>query len=339
MKQVPEDKKVNSEQQLKILRNKLMGNQAFAFCRGKLGKQVVSVAADLIAETGTPTRFLSMWDEFFGKARVMTNLLAQFNRDGMNVAYEELLSALRTDTHFFPGETVPVEQTRPVTVLMLEPEKTVSFLSWLLEEHWMSLRDYLYWKDQKPGFFNKVPDKPSVLTERLYANFSKLEELARKHCSGYEGRELSEAYRQEIIDTFPEGALKNGKVAELGRPQWNDHIEHVGDIPFIYIFEMEQFEVLKMFSREDQKRIATWQFNLPKVITHFVIGLHPHKMHGCWKKSHPAFVSCGKSHGLAGVALVNSPLNSVAGSMPKYPVSYHSSGKSGKYGIIFEPCR
>ena len=333
---MPEDNKISSEQQLEILREKLMGNHAFAVCRGKLGSFISGKANKWITETDSPTSFLNKWDDFFGKVRVMTNLLAQFHRDGMKVAYDQLLRALESKTHFFPGETIPIEQTRPVTILMLEPKKTLIFLRWLLEEHWDTLRAFVIWKDGETGHnvLGRKVEKPGQLTEQLYEEFPTLETLARKHFYEYEGQELALSYKQTVTDTFRRSVLSKGRASELPYGEWNDHIEYVGHIPFVYVFEMEQSEVLKLFSRKDQSRITTWQFNVPKVLKHFYIGLHPEALHGPFEKSRPTFVSCGESCGFSGLVFVDNPLRSSSNDK-EYPTPWHGQAEAGKYGIVF----
>ncbi|MDE2188563.1 MAG: hypothetical protein KGJ35_02430 [Patescibacteria group bacterium] len=337
MKQVPEGKKkVNTEKQIQILREKLAGNQAFATCRGQLGHRVTGIVGEIIGKNPSPTAVLGEWDDFFGKARVMTNLLAQFQRDGLDVAYKELYSALESDRHLLPGETVPIKQTRPITVLMLEPERTVALLRWLLEDHWMSLRDYLDWKDgrdRSEAPYGKV-SKPNPLTKRLYEQFPTLEALARKHRDKYEGLELLEAFKEQVIGSFAGYDLSKGKTGQLSQHQWNDHVEYVPNIPFVYIFEMEQSEVLKIFSREDQKRVATWQFNLPKTIPHTYVGLHPRSLQTRFEKSHPALMSRGMSNGLGGMVLKDDPCSGHDKDHP-YPISWYSQAKAGKYGMVF----
>jgi len=339
MKQVPEETKkvatMSAEKQIEILLNKLAGNAAFGACRGKLGKNVSSIADEYIAETESPTSFLGKWDDFFGKARVMTNLLAQFKRDGLEVAYKELSAAMKSNSHFFPGETVPIEQTRPVTVLMLEPKKTFAFLRWLLEEHWATLRSYLSWKDgdaEDRVLGGKVRN-PSVLTSQLYKTFPSLERLARLYHDGYEGSELTGAYQKDVIETFPQKVLNKGKAGKLAHCQWNDHIEYVGELRLIYVFEMDQAAVLKMFSRADQKRVATWQFNLPKIVETRSIGLHPQSMHDGLIKAKPALTSCGMAESWGAIALQYVPADT---QFDSYPVAHYSHGVAGKYGIVFQ---
>ena len=127
-------------------------------------------------------------------------------------------------------------------------------------------------------------------------------------------------------------SLKGSRYGELTRNQWNDHVERVGDLNFVYVFEAEQSEVLKRFSREDQNRIATWQVNLPKVIACNYVGLHPVKFHHKLEKSQPAFVSLGTSANCGAIILQQSPSYSRD---HFYRVAWNGEAKPGTYGITF----
>jgi len=301
MKQVPEGTKVSRKEQLNLLRSRLIGNQAFGSCRGKFGEQLGQLTADWIETSESPTSVLGKLDSFAGQARIMTNLLAQFRRDGMNVAYQELLKALNDSSYLLPGERLALEATRPITVLVLEPKKTFTFLRWLLECHWSLLRGYLAWKDKSSGAI-----QPDELTMKLYEQFPNLEELARVHASNtidgmFEGKELSVAY-SAIEDSFNPAALKKAMFKMgLTYGQWNNHIEEINGLSFIYVFDGQQSETLARFSRKDQKRIATWQINVPKDHTLSRIGFYP----TTWSiRNNPRMWRCtsrGSSHGFKAI--------------------------------------
>jgi len=329
MKQVPEGTKVNRKQQLQLLRAKITGNQAFGACRGKFGQPIGQLTADWIKNSESPTQVLGQWDSFTGQARVMTNLLAQFRRDGMNIAHRELLKALNDSDYLLPGEKLPIEATRPITVLMLEPEKTLTFLRWLLESHWSSLRNYLAWKESQ---YAKAPNE---LTEKLYTQFLMLEELAREHAKHpvegfFEGKELCEAYAT-IASSFDPAILKNAMCGMgLNWGQWNDHIEGIRHLAFLYMFDCEQSKVLKRFSRKDQKRIATWQINVPKTHTLSAFGLYPEQ----WRVRDSAnllrSVSRGSSHGYKVVCCtMERKMQSW------FPTASQGQAEAGKYGMLF----
>lgn len=320
MKRVPEgNANAESEQQLQALLEKLEGNQAFGMCRGKLGG-IANIMKGFMEDNTSPTAALGKWDDFFGKARVMMNTLATLQRDGQNVAFNDLFAALTDQNFLFPGEVLPVEQTRPLTLVMLEPKKTIAFLRWLLEDHWDTLRPYVF-----------APEKERTeLVTQLYAEFPSLEEQVRVFRNhGYEGKELRAAYEIDVTSTFPEKALQKGMKLELVFQQWNDHIEGMGEIPFVYLFEMEQSEVLKLFSRKNQKRIATWRLDVPKSVAVASIGLHS-LAYGKTKEKEfnkrISLLSRNESNGYSAIALRHDD---------SYNTAWHSHAKEGTYGIRF----
>jgi hypothetical protein len=67
-----------------------------------------------------------------------------------------------------------------------------------------------------------------------------------------------------------------------------------------------------VFDRDEQKNIATWRFDLPKIVTrlnsvccdpNYWLGLHPEEEHEHWTKIYPSYVSRGVSHGLGAIVL------------------------------------
>jgi hypothetical protein len=320
MKQVPEGKQtVSEENQLQLLREKLMGNQAFAACRGNFGS-IGDIYRGVEEKAKSPTHVLGQWDEFFGKVRIMVNILAQFQRDGLEVAHEQLLNALESPTYLFPGETVPLEQTSPVTFLLLEPKKTLLFLRWLLEGHWVELRNYIHGKEC------------GELTKQLYAEFPTLEAHVRQNTSAYIGRDLCAAFKDAIVGSFPSKAIRRLKEAELVWHQWDDDVE-LRDLPIAFSLAEEQSEVMKLFGRRDQKRLTAWQFNPPKIYAKNYVGLHPVSIHEGLKDKSPALVSRGTSQGLGGIILDENPVMNRA----DYRTALNSRAKAGSgYAIAFD---
>jgi hypothetical protein len=288
---------VPEEKQLELLLEKLAGNQAFATCRGKFGN-LLSIVEDF---GETPSAFCRRFDDFTGQARVMGNLLATLKRDGHDYAHDQLGNALKGN-HVFPGEVLPVEQTRPVTLVMFDPIKTVAMVKWLTQAYWMSLNAYLDFLDGqgKTGFHNDDFE----LTKNLFELFPALEGYSRKRrkSGDYEGWDLAKAFDESVTDRFeaPEGASK----LRLLRGQWNDHVEwdHSGHSTALgYMVEGDQASVLRKFSRETQKKIGTWQINLPKnqaTCAGVCFGIHEESEHGISRKKHPAFTSKGTQSGL-----------------------------------------
>lgn len=344
MKQVPEgNTTVTADQQLAILREKLMGNQAFAVCRGKFDHQVSRLNTELLDSTDSPTSFLIQWDDFFGKARVMSNLLAQFKRDGLTVAQNELEKALKNKGYILPGETVSIEETQPMTVLMLDPERTILMLKWIIEGHWIDLDHYLEWRDGKMkdrGFFQ---NEPHERVKKLFEMFPTLEKHSRvrKARRDYEGQDLRSAYDDTVLKSFSkevQNVLKEADGRCLKYGQFNDHIE-MERHPFVYVFMAEQSEVLRIFSREEQARIATWQLDVPKLVgNNCHIGVHPEGLHEEEQINHPALTSKGCSNFLGVSVITENPV--VWSDKPKPAHQYKTFAKFGEngqpYGIVFD---
>jgi len=341
-KQVPEGVPSRDEQ-LASLRVELLGNKVFGRCRGRL-RDLPDVFMTTAKESSSPTQFCGEWDDFVGQWRVMGNLLAKFRRDGWGDAYAELEKALTSAQYLWPGETVPLEATEPMTLVMFDPIRTMAMIHWLLEGHWMDLNNYLDWKDGvKRGY---GPPDPRV-TE-LFGLFSTLEKHARhrREMQDYEGWDLRCAYEDSVMKIFPEidgsigsrlsprqiGSKITALAASLRYYQWNDHVE-ISDHAFVFACQAEQGEVLKHFNRSQQERLATWQFQVPKVLmgNGVAIGLHLEEEYGRWQGMFPALVSHGVSGGLGGLIMTNP-------APEEYKLISHSGGvmKGEKFRVVFE---
>ncbi|MDD5726877.1 MAG: hypothetical protein PHC53_05795 [Patescibacteria group bacterium] len=303
MKQVPENQEVTKdvvptrEEQLASLREKLAGHQAFGRLRGKLGDSTIYLLGKMIESAESPTSFCRDWDQFAADARVMGNMLAQFRRDGWSAAARALYGALKTDT-LIEGETVPLHKTVPITILVLDPERTFSMLRWIRAGYYADLSAYHHRRDHVV--------QPELVSD-LFEKFPSL----RKHCDYfstkfefYHGDALACAYRDDVRSGYAD-SLKpfQDKVTRLimvWESYRNDQLDVV-NITFGYIFRAEQSEVLSFFSREEQASLATWQCRLPKVLEERLnrvnVGLHPEAAHDDMVRTQPTLSSAGCSHG------------------------------------------
>lgn len=337
--QVPENnttKVVLSEsEQLDLLRKKLSGNQVFGACRGNLGWVNIGDNIAMMTEhTPSPTACLAAWDAFVSQPRAMVNLLAQFKRDGHTYAFKHLLNALSKPDYLLPGETIPVEKTEPITVLMLDPKRTILLLRWLVERegHWMDLNSWLDIKD------NREPEsRLGMFANKLFKAFPTLEQhtRARRREGAYEGPDVVRAWYEAVYERFPKrltDALKPC-ASEAIWGQWNDHLEDIQDIPFVYVIRGEQSKILKLFSRKDQRRIATWQINVP-VQRHEAddVTMYPETFESEYVKAHPHVQSLGASHGYK---MMLSTLESRDDSKTFGRLGCNH-GVPGKYGIRFQ---
>jgi hypothetical protein len=304
-KHVPEVAAPSRNEQLATLRTRLLGNQYFAACRGMLGQVAIKTVDEMIGATNNPSQFSKSWEKFSQGVLVMGNMLAQLQRDGWQEAYTALSSALSTPGYTIPGETVPFEQTKPITLVMLDPERTVLMLNWIIKDHWMDLDAWLDDKDDKPD-----SRKLSERVKKLFELFPTLEHhtrIRRKH-RDYEGKDLLYAYRDSVWSRFP-NVLKSESFKSLRFTfgQWNDHIELHG-AKFLFLFDGEQGEALKLFTREQQEQIATWQINIPSAAQGTIyFGLHPEAEQETWRAEYPSLLSHGLNAGMGAVMLTSKP--------------------------------
>lgn len=319
------------ETQLAHLREKLLGNNAFRACRGKLNRPVTDMITDFVAKTGNPTQFCQTWDDMTAAMRIMGNLLAQYSRDGWTAAHNELLLALK-GKHVIMGEVVPFEETVPVTIVMFDPDRTLHMIQWIDLGHWMDLDAKL---DEIDGKGKDDTDRRGLAKE-LFAKFPTLEKHTRKRRSAgdYEGWDVCQALQDEVIDKFK--VPKDWIELPLTFGQYNDHLE-IRQQTFAYLVVGEdQSAVLSRFSREEQKLVATWMLNIPRALlvpddayNHLMIGFHEESEHDTQKRRHPAMTSKGVSSGF-GIRLIDQRALSPGYHQQADPYIYGSATKCSK---------
>lgn len=300
-KQVPGQKKpvpaLSREEQLRLLWQKLEGNKAFAAIRGGNASYL-----EIAKDSESPSQFRSRWRQCAGDAMVMGNVFSQMKRDGWKHAIEELQRALTIPGYLVEGESIPLDQTVPVTIVIMEFPKTLAMLTWVRAGHFYDLDDVL------DGRADEHP-----LAKALFDQFPSLREYStvRREERNYEGGDLIGAYCADVanifegvVRRFPQGTRRLGVAYNT----YNDRLEiskgHGG--VFGFLIHMDQKSVLKLFSREQQTRIATWQCRVPTELSGsngFSVGFHPEKFHGDWQNKTTFFASHGCSHGYGAVIL------------------------------------
>ncbi len=302
-KQVPES------EQLQRLKEALAKYAVIRKYRGKAKATMSSFCVGLVEKTSSPTEFCSMWDAFSGEMRVIGNVLAQFRRDKMDTACAHLVKALEDPLHRFPFENRLPVPTKPITVIVLDPKRTFAMLRWLMLGHWMDLNSYL-------------DGKSTPLSKILFKSFPTLEEhsLVRRKEQDYEGWDLERAFQDSITEPFEvSGGLKRLKsqphcCLPLVHGQWNDHVE-IGDQVFAYVVDGDQAAALSLFSRDEQKRIGSWQFDIPESLFRgkatfsqdlwAPIGFHLEGEHEAWGREYPDWVSTSVNHGWGAILFGN----------------------------------
>jgi len=330
--QVPEGK-LDREAQLSLLTERLQGHQIFGRQRGRMGP-IMDWLDDMIGDTDNPTEFLSQFDSSVSDFRVMANMLAVLKRDGHDLAYAELKHVLRARNSFLPGETVPVEVTRPITIVMLDPDRTMLFVNWMLMvgRHWdhEGFRRTKAFADMSPAIPKTVPSPSSTfyqkISQQMLDSFPRLAEILRRRyssmdiCYDWIGWQAYEAYYDAIEDQglFPPAG---GVGLRVEMHQHDHEIESIistsdysaRELHFlntyatsmIYLVEGDQATVLAQYSREQQKNITTWQINVPKDYVmnydgHVLpyVGLHLEDEHESQKRHDKVFCSLGVNNGL-----------------------------------------
>lgn len=325
--QVPEAP--SREAQLAVLHSELLGHGAFGRVRGTLHKSVASLVDSCLGPIYSPTKVLANWDQRAGDIRIMVNLLAKFERDRMFFARDELQRALCKPGYMIAGETVPLEQTMPFTIFMIDPVMVIELCRWLktanaadsLDENWPTLlkpetqsrlSDSMQGVVRAIGSF-RLPDTPNYNQMWLDMNGARV-------WWGNRHREYNDWIwiSSNVFDGLQHIAYKwKGPGPSILSPR----------IPHPYISEpgwitedrfslaraapRDQAAVLSAFPRDVQYRVGTWQFHVPTAMKfgsrkkHFTVALHPEAEHARWQKERPVFASRGVSHGFGAVIVPN----------------------------------
>jgi len=316
---VPEESFIR-DAQVAILLQKLAGNKCFGRRRGQMGERLSDMLASIIDSTASPTAALRQWDALASDIRVLINNLAVLKRDGNDLAREEFFSALTQQEFTFTGESFPLKETLPRTIVMFGAPQTFTLLEWITCGHWNNLNR---WIDCKDG---KIERGQLDLVGRVFEAFPSLEKFTRlrQKRGDYEGWDLLYAYSDDVLSHYEIGDDLRGLHMFDG---YNDHLEIVGKynawpvelgLPkhyegnFIFIFEGEQDELLSRYSREQQKSIATWQLHVPtfvwekvRAMNVFKIELHLEEQREQRQRVQPALTSRGVSHGYGARLMVS----------------------------------
>lgn len=304
MKHVPDNQKATDsaipsrDEQLKALREKLAGHQAFGRIRGHWHQSLLEITERLLHDTASPTAFCAAWDQCAADVRIIGNLIAQLRRDGWTDAEHELQASLRKEGRLMEGEVLPLHETVHATALVFDPKRTFALLSWLRAVELSELGAI------HDGKF------VAMLATCLSDCFPSLRETLERNPTGIGlEKELVSAYLQEVGDRWM--ATERFSQSCALRLSFFNSKPRIEGLWIGYILLQDQAAVLSAFSRKEQKSIATWQCRMPKVlcdspdeeyplhkISHQLkIGFHPESDHVRIKRLAPTTSSAGCSHG------------------------------------------
>ena len=311
-KQVPEKKaKVDLEEQVRRIRE-LALNEHFQKIRGRCGGFNDSFINILYyffryvdKKPMAPSRYTDELKDFCASLPIVFGKLAQMDRDGYDVAFREVESALCQSDYQMLGEPEKDEKTVPYTLVIFEANATLVYMTSLADKfqphgdqkvntsfapselrNRFSLKDFFeangfYHFDNSNGIISM--DKYSSILWKLSApKLEKLQLFGRKKYANFGKFHYAQTLQYEK-------ANERKRAAE-----WETGLA--------YLFQAEQKNVLRAFSRIEQSNIATWQFHLPKRMNdHSSIGLYPEAEHTYWKDLGGAIVSVGVNRGYGAI--------------------------------------
>jgi hypothetical protein len=342
-KHVPEGV-VSKEQQFDALLQVLAGNHVFGRTRGQSHLPVGRVLEQMLDQADSPRDFCAMWDQFTGDLRVLGNMLAKHRREGWTFAEEELLAALWHENHVLPGETVPIHETTPITIFMLDPERMLTMIKWRLTG-----------QDDELHAMTEKKECKNPLLQKLFDGFPSFEGYLRSMRE--ESLALIAAVYRDVIERFPHYRKMSGRRLRIDRGENEDRLqpyanvlmklfgamENVAEYSYGFLVFGEQDDVLRPFSRKQQKQVATWQLHVPSILiekarakqeafskewrhgdrmplSRLQFGFFPEREYAHWVRMYPSLVSSGVSHGL-GVIMATGLMRQTQLTKENFPIT------------------
>ncbi len=130
---------------------------------------------------------------------------------------------------------------------------------------------------------------------------------------------IEKAYQHDILDKFDiQERIRDGSlypIRESGQSRFHpapgifDSTTRKYDlrIQCMIGWDAEPKQLLKFYTRKQQKRMAVWHIDLPGILKGLglVLGVHEEGVHLVWQKEYPAICSKGVSHGLGAITLMS----------------------------------
>lgn len=127
-KPVPEE--LAQDVQFENLRGRLFDHQVFQRSRGRFGF-LTGLFMELAKQAKTPSEFAHLVDEVFADARTLGGIYYQLENSGQSAATGAFAHALADPIYRLPREEVVETDTKPYTLVMFDPEKTLATLEYL----------------------------------------------------------------------------------------------------------------------------------------------------------------------------------------------------------------
>jgi len=236
--------------------------------------------------------------------------------NGCCQAADELVSALADEAFTMWCEEVPLDAMEPGVVIMFDPQETLritrvlsktgglylQFLEYFGKEQFIEQygNELLELLDRYPGIskYNRTNTGELICrTLRTYLIDPILSEVAAQYRSFFDPSKISWSG-----PTCP--------LFSFSTPGVNDRKQLCGGAVAYFFRGKKQDEVLSWFPRTVQKKVATWQLDVPLVhyrgVPQLTFGLYDEAEHTQWKKLYPTTASKGVA---AHMGVVMSPKN------------------------------
>lgn len=283
------------------------GNTDFEDVRGKCGDTFLATTdAAMLTKEGNaqaPSAGVRDLKKFFISFANVRNKIAQLERDGYTLAAHEAREALKYPDYRMLGEISPICGTTPVTLVMLNPELTL----WLLEHYqfggyrkkdldaWNTpeaIRDALFYE-----FYQHSYEWAAIASSTVCASLAvRGDELLKRIL----GQRSSERAASKPTITYLKMSVR------LPDAPKNKNLAFDSSY-FAIACPASKHNILRCFTKQEQRRIALWEFHLPRTYAqweekelHF--GLHQQGEHEYWMRKYAPLCSLNRTHGYGAIA-------------------------------------
>lgn len=324
----------SSEDQLLELREYLARSEPFRKVRGELEGDWLSTGILKDKRFVSPSAVMEEFNRRQGLARPLMNHLAKLKRDGHLVAYEELLRALTSDRFVITGEEWPLDKRQNGTLVMIDPERTLDLIRWLklfapqiIDRHLGHFDPGMAGMIENGALIDRLDMKwftEKVLNEQEIIGAG----LRAFHLSGGGGRQPHgwDRHRYFCASILPidfhstEWFVEDNwhywfrtNMCEWLRPAVPDGLgSNCYDLlanwgVAAFFPNTTQDQILGLFHRDKQARIATWSFSYPAHFRmngyHVSMGLFPEEQFGVFKQKLPTHTSVSRQRGMGAIIL------------------------------------
>ncbi len=332
------EKQVPEETELAVLKKLLEGRHWFGRQRGKFGDKFTEYLLSLVRRAPSGEAVGDAARQLCADLKIILHTMRGLDNGSDKRALGEFCRTLAEPGSVLPGETIPIEQTVPWCVAMLEPEKTLALLEWLKTQAALIPIDgagtLIFEAEDRAMFAKHFPEllKSADLFSPDFFIFS-----------------LGVVYRDTVLTPHDESATAAAELAlhrghnviggyrlsesswseevwqNSGRPLLNLHTNvdgwlqslfgsgfrmGAGIFPLFVLPLTSPKEAHELFSREEQGRVAIWTFDLPKtlpaktILRKSSIGIFPESEHPHRRERDSVFTSVNVQAGLGLTILI-----------------------------------